>query len=305
MNNLPRVVLPEGIDDRIIAAALRLRDENIAEPVLISTDQIADLQTIDPSSHPNLDDLAAEYAAGPRKLKLSLARRLISKPLFFAGMLVKTGAADSFVAGVANPTRRVIEAAQMTVGLAPGITTPSSYFLMEIPSFLDQGPRRFVFADCALNVAPTAEELCDIALASARTAARILTEPARVALLSFSSHGSAQHERIDVVNSALSLIRERAPELAVDGELQFDSAAVPAVAAKKVKRESDVAGKANVFIFPNLDAANIGYKMTQYFANGRAIGPILQGFDKPVADLSRGATVDDVVATVKQVLQLT
>jgi phosphate acetyltransferase len=226
-----------------------------------------------------------------------MAERMLRRPLYFAGAMVSAGDAGAMVAGAASQSRRVIEAAMMTIGLAPGIALPSSFFLMAVPS-AEGSARHYIFADCAINADPTAEDLAAIAVASADSARGLLAEEPRVALLSFSTRGSASHPRVEKVQAALAAARKLRPDLAIDGELQADAAVAAAVAAKKVQAGSAVAGRANVLIFPDLDSGNIAYKLVQHLGGAVAIGPFLQGFAKPVSDLSRGATVDDIVATV-------
>jgi phosphate acetyltransferase len=303
------VVLPEGRDARVVEAARILKDEGIAEPVLLGgAEQIeasaahagvglGGLRMIDPKRSSSLDAYAAEYCRRREGVPAPVARRIVAKPLLHAGMMVSRGEADAMVAGVATATATLIQAGVLTIGLRPGIRTPSSCFLMVIPSFQGERDRAFIYADCAINIDPTAEQLADIALSSAATARWLLGEEPRVALLSFSTRGSAVGPAVTKVRQALQVAQSREPGLAIDGEFQADAALIARVAAKKVKQSSPVAGRANVLIFPDLNSGNIAYKLTQYMAGAQAIGPLLQGFARPIADLSRGATVNDVVST--------
>jgi len=302
------LVLPEGHDERVVKAARIIKDRGIAKPILLGKNgaiakakeqagvDLTDIEIIDPKESVHLEAYIEKYRAEREDMPEGVARRLVSRPLFFAGMTVKAGAADAMVGGVAHATASLIQASVLTIGLQPGIQTVSSYFLMVIPKFQDEINKKFIYADCAVNIDPSAEELADIALASAASAEKLLEEEIRVAFLSYATRGSATGSSVDKVKTALALAKERNPSLAIDGEFQADTAIIPRVAAKKVKDDSEVAGKANVLIFPDLDAGNISYKLTQYMAGAQAIGPFLQGFAKPISDLSRGASVEDIIA---------
>ena len=280
-----KLVMPEGADARIVAAASQIETENLASV------QVYDAEVPMACEH----HIRTVQALRP-KLTDAMALRLLEKPLHRAGAAVATGEADAMLAGVEHTTGKVIEAAMMTVGLLKDVSTPSSYFLMQWPG------RDLVFADCAVNIAPSSQELADIAVATILSARSILRKEPRVALLSFSTKGSAKHENVARVVKAVEIARARMPGVLIDGELQLDAALSPDVAVRKIPSGSPLAGRANVLIFPDLNAGNIAYKTAVILGGAKATGPILQGFAKPVSDLSRSATVEDIVSTAALLL---
>ena len=301
-----RIVFPEGSDERIQKAARWLLDDGIVQPILIGKanklKKQADISGISldgigivcHETAPCLNDYAAAYNTARIGVSKKVALRLLRRPLIFAGMMVAQGDADGCVAGVANATARVIEAAGLTIGFAEGIFGVSSCFIMVIPDSLDGKNTVLVFLDCAVSIQPTAEELAQIAISTAATTRTLLSTEPKVAMLSFSTKGSASHINVDKITTATQIVRRRMPNLIIDGELQGDAALVKTVADQKLT-DSPVAGNANVLIFPDLDAGNIAYKLVQYLAKAQAYGPILQGLRKPMNDMSRGASVEDLV----------
>lgn len=306
------IVLPEGTEERTLQAIKSIVDNKIAHPILLGDEgavrglaskigaDISGAEIVDPATTPLRDDFVqAFYEMRKSKgMDMDKAAATMLDPLFFGSMMVQMGKADGEVAGAENTTGNVLRPALQIIKTAPGISAVSGAFIMIVPNceFGDNG--LFVFADCAVTILPTAQQMAEFAKASVQTAVDVcgFKDP-KVGMLSFSTKGSASHELVDKVVEATNIAKEKFPELKVDGEFQFDAAIVKSVGASKAPG-SDIAGDCNVLVFPDIQAGNIGYKLVQRLAKAEAIGPILQGIAKPVNDLSRGCSVEDVVNVV-------
>jgi phosphate acetyltransferase len=296
------VAFPDAEDVRTLNAAVILRDEKIAKAILVGDNEkinalakennldISGIEIINPADSELLNEFTGILFEKRKAKGMSeeQARELMLLPVYFAGQLLNTGKVDVVVGGNVSATGDIIRAAIYTVGVAPGISIVSSYFIMA------KEDKLLCFADCAVNPDPDEKQLADIAISSAYNFKSVAGVEPKIAMLSFSTKGSAEHPHVDKVVNATNIVKDKAPELLVDGEMQADAALIQSIGERKCKG-SPVAGKANVLVFPDLDAGNIGYKLTQRLGGFDAVGPIVQGLAKPYCDLSRGCSVDDMV----------
>ncbi|MBR0596903.1 phosphate acyltransferase [Sinanaerobacter chloroacetimidivorans] len=329
--NVKTIVFPEGENPAIIQAAVKMQKEGLADPILIGSVQrikeimkdlllkndpvmkdtikdlaakglavkelvTKDLVIIDPVKNELLPDYIGKYCE-ERKMPEAAGKRIISQPLYFAAMMVKEGAAMGMVAGIDHPTEEVIMASELIFGLQENISVPSSFYLLEIPNWEGAQGNMIIFSDPSMNPDPNAAELADIACTTAHSARTLLGWEPKAALLSFSTKGSGDHPCVTKIQNAVELLKQRNCDFLFDGELQADAAINPAIGKKKTGGAGQVAGFANILIFPDLNACNISSKLVQQMAGAKCYGPILQGFRFPVSDLSRGASVDDIIGS--------
>lgn len=307
--DIKTIVLAEGEELRTIQCAAIVKKEGYAKNILLGNPEkikaIAEAEGLDIDGVEIIDPAEgneeyAEVFAELRKKKgvtIEQARETVKDPLYYGNMMVKMGAADGMVAGAINSSANVIRPALQILKTAPGTKLVSAFFIMVVPDCQYGNNGTFIFADCGLNQDPTADEVSEIAISSAASYKQLIGDEPKVAMLSYSTYGSAKSDLVTKMQEATRIAKEKAPEIALDGELQLDAAIVETVAKQKAP-ESKVAGQANVLVFPNLDAGNIGYKLTQRLAKAEAYGPVLQGIAAPVNDLSRGCVAEDIAGVV-------
>jgi phosphate acetyltransferase len=309
--DIKRIVLPEGDEERTLYAAEKVKENKLAEVVLVGNREtilknakalgvnIEGIEIRDPETDEKAELYANEFyeLRKSKGMTIEKAKKIVLDPLYFGTMMLKLGDVDGMVSGAVHTTGDLLRPGLQIIKTAPGVSVVSSFFIMLVPNctFGDDG--MLLFADCGVNPNPDADQLASIAIATAETAKQLCGMEPKVAMLSFSTMGSAQHESIDKVIAATNIAKEKRPDILIDGELQLDAAIVKKVADQKAPN-SKVAGNANVLVFPDLNAGNIGYKLVQRFAKAEAIGPLCQGFAKPINDLSRGCSVEDIINEV-------
>ncbi len=308
-NDIKTIVLAEGEELRTIQCAAIVKKEGYAKNILlgnpekirtVAAKENLDIDGVEIINPENGNEEYAQLFAELRKKKgvtIEQARETVKDPLYYGNMMVKTGAADGMVAGAVNSSANVIRPALQILKTAPGTKLVSAFFIMNVPDCKFGNNGTFVFADCGLNQDPNAEEVSEIAISSAKSYSQLIGDEPRVAMLSYSTYGSAKSDLVTKMQEATKLAKEKAPELVLDGELQLDAAIVESVAQQKAP-SSPLEGKANVLVFPDLNAGNIGYKLVQRLAKAEAYGPVLQGIAKPVNDLSRGCCAEDIAGVV-------
>ena len=310
-SNKKKIVLPEGNEERNIVAAEKIHKLGLAYPILVGNEEeiinkskeldvdLSGVQIIESDKSDNLNKyITAFYELRKKKgMTMEKADKIVRDPLYFGTMMVKLDDADGMVSGAVHTTGDLLRPGLQIIKTAPGVSVVSSFFIMQVPGSNYGEGGTLIFSDCAVNPNPNEDELAAIAIATAETAKRLCKMEPKVAMLSFSTMGSADNELVDKVRNATQKAKEMRPDLDIDGELQLDAAIVKKVADQKAPN-SKVAGRANVLIFPDLQSGNIGYKLVQRFANAEAIGPVCQGFAKPINDLSRGCSSDDIVNVV-------